>query len=59
MTFQLLIERGGFYDRAKELNWKNLRDVQYVAAMAPPGGWDCYDRAFITPLTGQAEDGTL
>jgi dynein heavy chain len=35
---KLLIEKGGFYDRGKELNWKNLRNVQFVAAMAPPGG---------------------
>ena len=24
--------------RGKELNWKHLRDVQYCAAMGPPGG---------------------
>lgn len=34
----MIIEKGGFYDRGKELNWKNLRNVQFVAAMAPPGG---------------------
>ncbi len=35
---KLLIEKGGFYDRGKDLNWKNLRNVQFVAAMGPPGG---------------------
>ena len=33
-----ILERGGFYDRGKDKTWKNLRDVQFVAAMAPPGG---------------------
>ena len=35
---KLAIDRGGFYDRGKDLNWKNLKDVQYVGAMGPPGG---------------------
>eukprot|EP00898_Chlorokybus_atmophyticus_P006649 jgi/Chlat1/6986/Chrsp56S00523 len=35
---KLLLERGGLYDRGKELNWKNMRDVQFVGAMGPPGG---------------------
>ena len=35
---KLLIERGGVYDRGKELTWKFLRDVQFVAAMGSPGG---------------------
>ncbi|PRP82215.1 dynein-1-alpha heavy chain, flagellar inner arm I1 complex, partial [Planoprotostelium fungivorum] len=35
---KLLIEKGGLYDRGKELNWKNMRNVQFVAAMGPPGG---------------------
>ncbi|TPX54389.1 hypothetical protein PhCBS80983_g05954 [Powellomyces hirtus] len=35
---KLLIERGGLYDRGKELNWKNLKDVQFLAAMGTPGG---------------------
>ena len=34
---KLLIERGGLYDRGKDLNWKTLRNVQFVASMAPPG----------------------
>ena len=33
-----LIERQGFYDREKELNWKKIKDLYYVAAMGPPGG---------------------
>ena len=28
----------GFYDRGKELNWKNMKDLQFVGAMGPPGG---------------------
>ncbi|KAL7749213.1 hypothetical protein RI367_005365 [Sorochytrium milnesiophthora] len=35
---KLLIERGGLYDRGKELFWKNLRDLQFIAAMGTPGG---------------------
>eukprot|EP00899_Mesostigma_viride_P018540 jgi/Mesvir1/26688/Mv20468-RA.1 len=35
---KLLIERSGLYDRGKELNWKHLKDVQFVGAMGPPGG---------------------
>lgn len=35
---KLLFEKGGFYDRGKELNWKSVRNFQFVAAMAPPGG---------------------
>lgn len=35
---KLLIERGGLYDRGKELSWKYLKDVQFVAAMGTPGG---------------------
>ncbi|TPX37396.1 hypothetical protein SeMB42_g06902, partial [Synchytrium endobioticum] len=35
---KLLIERGGFYDRGKELNWKCMKDVQFVASMGTPGG---------------------
>lgn len=32
------MERRGVYDRGKELSWKHFRDVQYCAAMGPPGG---------------------
>lgn len=35
---KLLIERGGIYDRGKELNWKHMKDVQFVAGMGTPGG---------------------
>ena len=35
---KLLIERGGLYDRGKELNWKNIKDLQFVGAMGNPGG---------------------
>ncbi|RKO94122.1 dynein heavy chain and region D6 of dynein motor-domain-containing protein [Blyttiomyces helicus] len=35
---KLLIERGGLYDRGKELNWKHLKDVQILGSMGTPGG---------------------
>ncbi|XP_017781324.1 PREDICTED: dynein heavy chain 10, axonemal [Nicrophorus vespilloides] len=35
---KLLFERGGFYDRGKDLIWKNLRDISYFAAMGVAGG---------------------
>ncbi|PNH08033.1 Dynein-1-alpha heavy chain, flagellar inner arm I1 complex [Tetrabaena socialis] len=35
---KLFIERKGLYDRGKELSWKNMKDVQMVGAMGPPGG---------------------
>ncbi|KAJ3349859.1 Dynein heavy chain 10, axonemal [Entophlyctis luteolus] len=35
---KLLIEKGGLYDRGKELSWKNLKDVQFVSSMGTPGG---------------------
>ncbi|GLI59150.1 hypothetical protein VaNZ11_000978 [Volvox africanus] len=35
---KLFIERRGLYDRGKELSWKNMKDVQVVSAMGPPGG---------------------
>jgi dynein heavy chain len=35
---KLLIEKNGFYDRGKELNWKNVRDIGFISAMGPPGG---------------------
>eukprot|EP00992_Anisonema_acinus_P002258 TRINITY_DN10608_c1_g1_i2.p1 TRINITY_DN10608_c1_g1~~TRINITY_DN10608_c1_g1_i2.p1 ORF type:complete len:2266 (+),score=796.72 TRINITY_DN10608_c1_g1_i2:1-6798(+) len=34
---KLLLQRSGWYDR-KDLSWKQLKDVQYLAAMGPPGG---------------------
>ncbi|KAI8916282.1 dynein heavy chain and region D6 of dynein motor-domain-containing protein [Gorgonomyces haynaldii] len=35
---KLLIERGGLYDRGKELNWKYVKDSQFLGAMGTPGG---------------------
>ncbi|CAH1165598.1 unnamed protein product [Phyllotreta striolata] len=35
---KLLFERGGFYDRGKDLNWKILKDISYFAAMGVAGG---------------------
>ncbi|KAL5017096.1 hypothetical protein ScPMuIL_006685 [Solemya velum] len=35
---KLLLERGGVYDRGKDLNWKNMRDIGYIAAMGKAGG---------------------
>uniref|UniRef100_A0A2C9JWZ0 AAA+ ATPase domain-containing protein n=1 Tax=Biomphalaria glabrata TaxID=6526 RepID=A0A2C9JWZ0_BIOGL len=35
---KLLLERGGLYDRGKDLNWKNMRDMGYIAAMGKAGG---------------------
>lgn len=35
---KLLLERGGCYDRGKDLNWKNMRDIGYLAAMGKAGG---------------------
>lgn len=33
-----LLERGGIYDRGKELSWKHVKDVGYIAAMGKAGG---------------------
>ena len=30
---KLLLEKGGMYDRGKDLNWKIFKDVQFIAAM--------------------------
>ena len=35
---KLLLDKGGCYDRAKELTWKNMRDLGYIAAMGKAGG---------------------
>jgi dynein heavy chain len=35
---KLLIEKGGFYDRGKELNWKTMKDISFLSAMGTPGG---------------------
>lgn len=34
----MLIEKTGLYDRGKELNWKYLKDMQFLTAMGTPGG---------------------
>uniref|UniRef100_A0A7S4D2X3 Dynein-1, subspecies f n=1 Tax=Eutreptiella gymnastica TaxID=73025 RepID=A0A7S4D2X3_9EUGL len=34
---KLLIDKGAWYDR-KDLQWKAIKDLQYISAMAPPGG---------------------
>lgn len=30
---KLLLERGGMYDRGKDLNWKVIKDLLFVASM--------------------------
>lgn len=35
---KLLFERKGFYDRGKDLNWKNIKDMGFLAAMGKAGG---------------------
>jgi dynein heavy chain len=35
---KLLLERGGLFDREKDLNWKNMKDLGYVASIGKPGG---------------------
>ncbi|XP_066511362.1 dynein axonemal heavy chain 10-like isoform X1 [Hoplias malabaricus] len=35
---KLLLDRGGMYDRGKELNCKQLRDLGFIAAMGKAGG---------------------
>ena len=32
------MERGGCYDRGKDLNWKSMKDIGWMAAMGRPGG---------------------
>lgn len=49
---KLLFEKGGFYDRGKDLNWKNLRDISYFAAMGVAGGGrNEVDPRFISMFT--------
>lgn len=48
---KLLIEHQSWYDR-KDLLFKNVRDTQFVAAMAPPGGGrNELDRRFVSLFT--------
>ncbi|XP_011184312.3 dynein axonemal heavy chain 10 [Zeugodacus cucurbitae] len=35
---KLLFERGGMYDRGKDLNWKKFKDLTFYAAMGCAGG---------------------
>ena len=35
---KLLLDRGGLYDRGKELNCKILKDLGFIAAMGKAGG---------------------
>lgn len=35
---KLLLGRGGMYDREKELNYKILKDLGFIAAMGKAGG---------------------
>ncbi|XP_059059014.1 dynein axonemal heavy chain 10 [Achroia grisella] len=35
---KLLFERKGFYDRGRDLTWKNLKDIGFLAAMGKAGG---------------------
>jgi dynein heavy chain len=35
---KLLLDRGGCYDREKDLNWKIMKDIDYIGAMGKPGG---------------------
>ena len=46
---KLLLERGGIYDRTKDLNYKILKDISYVAAMGKAGGGrNSTDPRFLT-----------
>ncbi|KAF8569239.1 hypothetical protein P879_02503 [Paragonimus westermani] len=35
---KLLLERKGVYDRGKDLNWKRMQDLSYLASMGSPDG---------------------
>uniref|UniRef100_A0A1X7UR28 AAA+ ATPase domain-containing protein n=1 Tax=Amphimedon queenslandica TaxID=400682 RepID=A0A1X7UR28_AMPQE len=35
---KLLLEKGGMYDRGKDLNWKTFKDIGFIAAMGKAGG---------------------
>lgn len=35
---KLMLDRGGTYDRGRDLNWLHMKDIQYIAAMGHPGG---------------------
>ncbi|VVD00171.1 unnamed protein product [Leptidea sinapis] len=46
---KLLFERKGFYDRGKDLNWKHLKDIGFLAAMGKAA------RALIVTLIWQVD----
>jgi len=49
---KLLLERGGCYDRGKDLNWRYMKDLGWVAAMGKPGGGrNDVDPRFISLFT--------
>jgi len=35
---KLLLEKHGCYDRNKDLHWKHMKDMEYIAAMGKAGG---------------------
>ncbi|XP_071441594.1 dynein axonemal heavy chain 10 [Hetaerina americana] len=35
---KLLFEKHGFYDRGKDLGWKNVKDIGFISAMGETGG---------------------
>lgn len=37
---KLLLEKGGMYDRGKDLNWKIYKDIFFIAAMGKVNGRD-------------------
>ncbi|CAH8587314.1 unnamed protein product [Heterobilharzia americana] len=46
---KLLIERKGVYDRGKDLNWKRMQSIDYLASMGrPDGGKQDVDPRFIS-----------
>ncbi|KAL1513082.1 hypothetical protein ABEB36_002553 [Hypothenemus hampei] len=49
---KLLFEKGGMYDRGKDLHWKILKDISYFAAMGIAGGGrNEVDPRFISMFT--------
>jgi dynein heavy chain len=44
---KLLLEKGGMYDRGKDLNWKKYQDMIFIAAM---GKVCCYFYSFFFSL---------
>ncbi|XP_066582837.1 dynein axonemal heavy chain 10 [Prorops nasuta] len=46
---KFLMERSAFYDRSKDLNLKNVKDIYYIAAMGEPGtGRNEVDPRFVS-----------